>query len=319
MKLTLLILLLLFPFSILAQQNKYQRDAALFSQARILYDEMQYDKALEIVNQLIENDNTYMWYYYVRGNIYLQKNAPDTAIANFSTGLLLAPEEPILYAERANAYYDLQMPDESIEDYTSALKYMDDADVRCELFNNRGNARALKRDFEGACRDYKMALEIDSTNVQMLANMGGVLGDMGRDKEAIMYLEKALRLSPNTISAIGNLGLRYTSAGDYKKAIEKFNKIIELAPDNALAYNNMGYAKYKMNKLKEALKDIEYSIKLLPENSYAYKNRALVYLAMKQTDKACADLMLAANLGFTARYGDEVQKLIEKYCIFKNL
>jgi tetratricopeptide (TPR) repeat protein len=255
----------------------------------------------------------------LRGNIYLKKHYVDTAILNFNTALLLSPKESILYSDRADAYYELQMPDESIEDYTTAIKYMDDDMAKYELISNRGNARGLKRDFEGAYKDYKTALDFDSTNVIVMCNIGGVLGDLGREKEAIMYLEKALKLSPNEISAIGNLGLRYIAAGDYKKAVEKFNRIIELSPDYPLAYNNMGYAKYKMNKLKEALKDIEYSIQLFPDNSYAYKNRALVYLAMKQTDKACADLMLAASLGYTMRYGNEVQQLIEKHCIFKNL
>ncbi|NML39719.1 tetratricopeptide repeat protein [Chitinophaga sp. G-6-1-13] len=81
----------------------------------------------------------------------------------------------------------------------------------------------------------------------------------------------------------------------------------------------MGHAKYQLKDLKNALKDIQRSVALDPKNSYAYRNRALVYLAMKQPDKACEDLHRAINLGYTTMYGDDVQQLLEKHCIFKGL
>jgi tetratricopeptide (TPR) repeat protein len=213
----------------------------------------------------------------------------------------------------------MQMPDESIEDYNKAIKYIGDDTLKYGLICNRGNARKMKRDFQAAYEDYKMVLDFDSTNVQALVNLGGMLDDQGKVQEAIMYLEKAIRLAPDEVSAIGNLGYRYMDVGDYKKAIKQFSRVLELSPHDPFAYNNMGYAKYKMNDLRNALKDIDHSIKLYPENSYAYRNRALVYLAMKQTDKACEDLQQAINLGYTPRYGNDVQQLIEKHCILKDL
>jgi tetratricopeptide (TPR) repeat protein len=319
MKSILFPLLLLVTLSAVSQQNKQQADSILFEQAESLFEAKEYDQALAIVNRLIDADHTNASLYDLRGNIYLNKRSADTALANYNTAIRLAPEDPVLYADRGLLFYLSQMPDESIEDYNMAIKYVKNDTVKCALICNRGNARNMKRDFEGAYKDYKMVYDLDSTNMQALSNLGAVLDDLGRQEEAIMYLEKAARISPNEIAVIGNLGFRYIEAGDYKRAIRQFSRVLELSPDDPLAYNNMGYAKYKMNDLKNALKDIQRSIALYPENSYAHRNRALVYLAMKQTDKACEDLHQAVNLGYTPRYGDDVQQLLEKHCIFKDL
>jgi tetratricopeptide (TPR) repeat protein len=73
-----------------------------------------------------------------------------------------------------------------------------------------------------------------------------------------------------------------------------------------------------LNDLKGALDDVNHSLQLYPQNSYAYKNRALIFIAMKQYSKACADLQIAIQLGFTQMYGDEVKNLLEQYCTRSN-
>lgn len=101
-------------------------------------------------------------------------------------------------------------------------------------------------------------------------------------------------------------------------ALEYNNKVIELDKDQPLAFNNRGYVKYKLNDLKGAMQDVNHSLELYPSNSFAYKNRALIFIALKQMNFACEDLQKAISLGFTSMYGDEVQKLLEKYCTRKN-
>lgn len=317
MKLITLPLLLIFSLCSFAQLTRFQNDSILFRKANVLYETKKYDEALTIVNELIDANNTNIDYYELRGNIYFKKRYADSALFNFTAMILLAPEEPWGYAHRADVLLGLQMPNESIEDYNQAIKFSKSDTLRYAIIFNRGNARSIKRDFQGAYEDYKLALDFDSTQIGAMIMLGSVLDDLGRIDEAVMYLEKAIRLAPNEIGAIGNLGFRYMDIGNYKGAIKQFNRVLELSPDEPLAYNNRGYAKYKMNDLKGAMKDIERSIALYPQNSYAYRNRALVYLAMNQTARACEDLQRAVNLGYTPMYGDDVQQLIEKHCLIR--
>ena len=62
------------------------------------------------------------------------------------------------------------------------------------------------------------------------------------------------------------------------------------------------------------MEDINKSIELYPTNSYAYKVRALIHIANKKDEKACEDLDIAIELGYTQQYGEEVQQLINANC-----
>jgi tetratricopeptide (TPR) repeat protein len=317
MRLVILTLLLVATLSSYAQQNRPQPEPSLFDQARELYAAGKYDEALVLVNQLLSNNMISAATFDLKGSIYLDKGSADSALANFNAGLLLIPNDPTIYFHRAFAFSVMEMHDESIEDYNMAIKYVSGDSTKYAIIACRGMARIKKRDFQGAYVDYKMSVDFDSANVMAMVTLGTVLDNLGRGKEATMYFEKAVRLAPNEATTIGELGFHYMHEGDYKGAIKLFNRVLELLPDDAIAYNNMGYAKYKLNDLKGALKDIQRSITLDTQNSYAYRNRALVYLAMKQTGKACEDLHQAIHLGYTPLYGDDVQLLLEKHCLFK--
>ncbi|MCF6405124.1 tetratricopeptide repeat protein [Chitinophaga filiformis] len=315
MKSILTLLLLLATLFAAAQQTK--QDSLLFDQAAALLSGGKYDEALTIVNRLISNRKN-AEYFDLRGEIYMRKDIADTALFNFNAALMLDPQNPYIYSHRASVFLSFQMPDEGIEDYNQAIKLIKGNDtLKYSMIGNRGSARQMKRDFQGAYEDFKTALTFDSVNIQALISMGSILDDLGKPREGITYLEKAVRLSANEVSAIGNLGFRYIDFGEYKKAIAMFNRVLELSPNDGVAYNNRGYVKYKMNDLKGALKDIELSIKYYPANSYAFRNSALIHLAMKQQDKACEDLQHAIELGFTPMYGNEVQELLEKHCLLK--
>ncbi|MCW3464775.1 tetratricopeptide repeat protein [Chitinophaga nivalis] len=315
MKSIILSLLLLVTLSVYAQQNG-QSEVPLFDQAKAMYDAGKYDEALILVNQLLANNMVSEKFFDLRGEIYLAKGNMDSALVNYNAGLLLAPTDPMIYFHRAFAYCSIRLFDEGIADYNTAIKYVGNEDAKYGIIASRGLARVMSRDFSGAYKDYKMVLDFDSTNVMAWVAMGSILRNLGRSNEATAYYEKAVNLAPNEIVAVGDLGFHYMSMKDYQKAIRQYTRVLEIDPDNAIAYNNLGHAKYQLKDLKNALKDIQRSIALDPKNAYAYRNRALVYLAMKQPEKACEDLHQAINLGYTVMYGDDVQQLLEKHCVF---
>ncbi|MBC9909708.1 tetratricopeptide repeat protein [Chitinophaga varians] len=318
MKLFVLSILLIITLSAYAQQNR-QPPVPLFDQAKEMYNAGKYDEALLLVNQLLANNMVSERIFDLRGEIYLAKGDMDSALVNYRAGLLLAPTYPTIYFHRAFAYCKIHLYDEGIEDFNTAIKYAGSDSAKYAIIANRGMARMMSGDFSEAYNDYKMVLQFDSTDVMSTVAMGSVLRKLGKKNEATAYYEKAVRLAPNEIVTVGDLGFHYMSLGDYKGAIRQYTKVLEIDPDNAIAYNNMGHAKYQLKDLKNALKDIQRSIALDPKNSYAYRNRALVYLAMNQSDKACEDLHQAINLGYTTMYGDDVQQLLEKHCVFKGL
>jgi tetratricopeptide (TPR) repeat protein len=312
-----LLFTLLLPVFIHAQQADTM---LILQQAFADYKEGRLVTAFETTNKLIAHYPGRADFYDLRGDIQLKMKDYDHALNDFSRAIEMIPGNPLFYHHRANFYYTFQMPDEAIKDNDSALAHIiKDDTFKYDIITNRGNAKNMKRDFQGAYDDYMLALNFDSTSPAVLVNISAVLDDLNRGDEAFKYLERMIRLHPNDVGGYGNLGFRYMDKGEYEKAIEQFNKVLRLSPKDPLGFNNRGYAEYKLNKLSLALQDINRSLELYPENSFAYKNRALVYLAMKDHEKACADLEKAETAGFTQMYGDEVKKLRLEYCLTKAL
>ena len=61
---------------------------------------------------------------------------------------------------------------------------------------------------------------------------------MGKDNEAIGYLDKALSLDPKDADALNGKGVVLAKLGNYYEAIKYFDKALTIKPDFALALKN---------------------------------------------------------------------------------
>ena len=86
---------------------------------------------------------------------------------------------------------------------------------------------------------------------------------------------------------------------------------IKFYPTFAYAYDNRGFCKYKIGKLDAALKDINYALELDASNSYAYKYLGLIYSEIGDKAKAIEYLQIAKDLGYSEKYDNEVDELLE--------
>lgn len=292
-----------------------QTSEELVEQAGDAIDKGELKQALQLVNKAIEIDGKNAYAYSRRGEIYLQMRHLTEAFGDYDKAIRLDPENALMYNCRAIAYYTIQHPDEAIMDYNDAIKYAKNDSLKYMIMSNRGNSKAMMRDFRGAYDDYSAVLAFDSTSIAALTNIAAVCDEIGRGDETIGYLQRVIKLDPMFVGGYGNLGFKYSEMGRYEDAIKMFDKVIELSPEDALGYNNRGYARMMLNDLKGAMKDINYSLKKYPENSYAYRNRALLYLRKGKESLTCEDISKAISLGFTDMYGSEMIELKQKHCI----
>ena len=86
-------------------------------------------------------------------------------------------------------------------------------------------------------------------------NLGGMLIDFGKLKEAEFFTRKALELNPKLADAYSNLGLILRDLGKLKEAELSILRAIELNPNLAIAYFNISTLKYsnKNKKWQETL------------------------------------------------------------------
>lgn len=306
---TILVLILCVTYNSFAQTA-----TEFYQRAYSYYQEGKYKDCINLLDMAIRRDaiaETYL----LKAQTYQQLQKYDKLLESLNDGLAMYPNDPWLYNERGYYYQRIGKADPAIRDYGLAIKFAEGNDSLIDIFTlNRGTAKSSKLDFEGAYEDYMFCYKYDSTDISVLNNLAVVCDEVGRDDEVLKYLHKVIEVDSTAWFAYGNIGFAYQQKGDYEKSIEYFNMVLEGYPDEPFALSNRSYSKFKLGKYKDALKDVDKSIEVLPGNAYAYRNRALIYIETVKTKKACSDLEMALKQGFTQRYGDEVEKLLQKYC-----
>ena len=71
--------------------------------------------------------------------------------------------------------------------------------------------------------------------------------------EARRTFEKAIQLDSSNIEALNNLGYVYSRIGDYRSAEDVLLKVLAVAPTRRVAHGNLGYVQAKLGKTQEAV------------------------------------------------------------------
>ena len=121
-------------------------------------------------------------------------------------------------------------------------------------------------DWTGAEREYRRAIELDSSYATAHHWYGGFLSAMGRHDEALQQAVTARALDPLSRIIQTWVGLRYYFAGKYDAAIAEYLKALELDPDFAPAHWHLGWAYEQTGRLKEGVSEAKRALALDPEN-----------------------------------------------------
>jgi tetratricopeptide (TPR) repeat protein len=185
---------------------------------------------------------------------------------------------------------------------------------------------------EAALNDFSKAVERYPGYVVAIANRGVTYEKLGKQKEAIADLEKAISINPSKpnpdlIVRIANL--RHL-LNDFTGAIADYNRLLALDkmyprvyskragseammgqaqealldaglalrvdPKDEEAYNSRGLANRLLGSLDEAINDFTRAIHIKEDYSRPYNNRGTVYLAQDQPEKALEDFDKAIQL-----------------------
>ena len=96
-----------------------------------------------------------------------------------------------------------------------------------------------KRNFLSAEKLYKQILKTYPNEVSTLNNLGTVLKELGKNKEAIFYYEKALSVKPEDLITNYNLGLTFASIDEFQKSINYYEKVIKIDEKHIQSYQNL--------------------------------------------------------------------------------
>ncbi len=121
-----------------------------------------------------------------------------------------------------------------------------------QQFFNTGNDLFHQGNYTDAITYYDKALELNSTDTNVLYNKALALDNLGRVNEAITYYDKVLAISPNDTYSLNNKGLALDNLGKHDEAITYYDKILAINPNDADALYNKGLALEELGKKSEA-------------------------------------------------------------------
>lgn len=160
--------------------------------------------------------------------------------------------------------------------FEEAQKYIDILPRDPDGYNLYGRLCYETKDYAQAIDFYGKALHLDPEGIFYLHNRG-LARWMGNDFEgAINDCKRALTINPKFDNAYNTLGLVFSSKGDYKTAIEYYDKALSINKKNFRAYANRGFSKSNIGHTDSALKDCDKSLSLKSDWAYGFVLRGHV-------------------------------------------
>jgi len=152
--------------------------------------------------------------------------------------------------------------------------------------NISGDNMYQKGDIDGALEEFKAALMLDPSNVNVHNSIGVCYGIQGAYEKALEAFEEAIRLDPDEAMALYNAGLVNALTDNSEKALEYFldadskeNNIFDVAFQTGRLYLEMG-------KPEQGKKSFEKAVRLNPESGLALRYLGECCAAMNLTDEA---------------------------------
>ena len=182
------------------------------------------------------------------------------AIDYFSQAIESDPNYASAHAGLADIYEISDRPRLAREEVQKALE-LDDQLV--EAHNSRANLLYLfNRDWEGAEKEFKRALELDHNYAPAHHWYSMYLATEGRKEEALVEAQKAYELDPLSAVAGANLSKIREEAGQDDRAIEQAKMTLDLEPDSAVTHAVLGLGYQDKRMYTEAIAEYKRALQL---------------------------------------------------------
>lgn len=141
----------------------------------------------------------------------------------------------------------------------------------------------------------KKAMKIDSKSEQIYLLSGMIDKENKNYKAAIRNLKKAIRLNPYCVDAWIVLGMAYESVGKFLKAEKVLSEALRIRPSHPLAYNSLGIVYQKQKRFLKAEEAYQEAIKIHPQHPNAFFNLGTLYEIREDFKKATRFYQLAVK------------------------
>ncbi len=154
------------------------------------------------------------------------------------------------------------------------------------LYVQRGELYFQLHEFEKAIEDFNMSLQLDNSFYKAYFWRGMALARNGQIEEGINDLTKYIKHNPGDSRAYTKRGVRYIWAGKLNKAQKDLLAAIKLDNKNSEAHDDLGVIYAQQKKFDAALKHFSFAIQYDPTYQKAYHNQAMTYILTNAPQQA---------------------------------
>lgn len=178
---------------------------------------------------------------------------------------------------------------------------------------DRGLAFARAKNYEAAIQSYRRAIRHRPKYADAYNNLGNMLRETGRDKQAVVNYEKALEYEPRHYFANLNLAQINYTMNRLGKASDYYAKALEIKPTEYI-YNILSNTHFKNGKVDKAITVLNDAMKTYGRKANFLNNLGILYVFKKDFEKAGQTFseVLKQN-------ADDVQALANMGRLYSNL
>ena len=194
-----------------------------------LKNKKKYSQATSILKEIISQYPLYLDPYFNLANAY-------NLNGDFKEAVVILEKSLCIESNRAATYNDIALNLFEVGDYTAASKYLKTAisidPSWIDLHINYGNSLSKQGLANEALQQYLKALELDESNGICLHNIASTLQSLGALQESLAFYNHALKVNFYSADLYFNLGILLLDLNKHKEASDIIEQAHILEPNN---------------------------------------------------------------------------------------
>lgn len=271
--------------------------------AKIALDAEQYDKAKDILTNIVTKKPKTGEAYFYLGTIHLINDKVDSAAIVFNEGLQNSPKEKLNTV--GLGIVDLQNGEASAAEqkFTEATSDLKRKEYLPLYFAGKAYVEAPKPDYTKGLEYLTQAKEKNAKDADILVSIGDAYVGLGESSPAYVSYRDALNIDPNLVRAKVAQAVITRRAQAYDVALDQLNNLTEEYPNYAPIYRELAET-YYLSSLK------------MEQEEYRATNKKAVeyyqkYLSLTGDNSVEAKTRYADFLVYSANY-DELKTVSEE-------
>jgi tetratricopeptide (TPR) repeat protein len=219
--------------------------------------------------------------------------AVDEALTQMSEYLRLRPDDPLTLWGFTNAFFETPKPRAAVERLSALLGPFADRGDAHFFLGMVADARG--RNVEAALQ-YETALKNNPNNAAVYVKLGLVCDKEGKFDQAIAYFQKAIQLEPTNTVARFNLGVALLQRGKDSQGLKELGEVLRLKPHDAATHFCMGFAFLYSKRIEEAIANFSEGLRYQPDDAEAHYGLGSALSMQRRREGAVAALREAIRL-----------------------